>query len=417
MILAGAKDRLLPASVPFRFFTAACVFHILFWLHLFLGADDLPGYIGGPGMVLAAIHLATLGVLTMTAMGAAFQLLPVATRQPLLRIWPARLILWLTAPGILLLIHGMEGGVEVTLYLGGGAVTAGLLVFAFLTADNLRRAGSLPIMAMHGWLAMAALLGLLVLGLLLVTDFAYGFLADRQRLASAHMVLAIFGFMGLLAFGFSHVLIPMLALSRNLPARIGWLELALSAAAVTLAVIGFLTRSESLVTIATITGLAASAAYLWLMRVALRSRMRKRLGLPFLLIRISWGCLIVGLLAGLATLLGAGPPNGAALFGFLVLVGWLLTFLTGILQRIMPFLATMHAAGSGGKPPLLSELTAERPLQVHCVFHIAALILGAAGIVVTAPGLIRIGAVSGLVGALSFAVFAALVILRMNRVS
>ncbi|MCV0429382.1 MAG: hypothetical protein K5905_28375, partial [Roseibium sp.] len=89
--LGGAQDRLLPASIPFRFFLAACLFQVLAWAVLLLAADDLAGYRGGPGLVLAAIHLATLGVLAMTAIGASYQLLPVVTRRPLVRDWPARL--------------------------------------------------------------------------------------------------------------------------------------------------------------------------------------------------------------------------------------------------------------------------------------------------------------------------------------
>ena len=76
--LAGAKSRLLPASIPFRFFAAASVFHVALWAVLLAAGEHLPGFRGGPGPVLAALHLLTLGVLTTTAIGASVQLLPVA---------------------------------------------------------------------------------------------------------------------------------------------------------------------------------------------------------------------------------------------------------------------------------------------------------------------------------------------------
>jgi len=149
------------------------------------------------------------------------------------------------------------------------------------------------------------------------------------------------------------------------------------------------------------------------MRIAFRTRMRKRLGLSFVIIRTSWVFLILGLLTGLGVLLGVPIPNGTTLFGFLILVGWLLTFLMGILQRIMPFLASMHITGKDGKPPLLSELTAQMPLNIHAVCHLGALAFCAAGIVANAPALVSLGAASGLAGAISFAVFAALVVLKL----
>ena len=69
-VLAGAGSRLLPASVPFRFFGAAVAFHVVAWLAALAGADALPAFAGGLGWPLASLHAITLGVLAMTAIGA-----------------------------------------------------------------------------------------------------------------------------------------------------------------------------------------------------------------------------------------------------------------------------------------------------------------------------------------------------------
>lgn len=413
--LGSAKNRLLPASIPFRYFASAVGFQMLAWLVLIFASDELPGFTGGPGLLLATLHLLTLGVLVTTVMGASYQLLPVATRKPLLRKWPTKLSFWLFVPGTLVLAWGMVDTSTWALHAGGTGVGGGLLVFGLLTADNLRRARSaMPIVSAHGWGAVVALFGFVVLGLSLVVDFKTGFLVDRQIITASHMVLAVFGFMGLLAFGFSHVLIPMFVLSRTLPVRLGWAEFGLSLVAISLATIGVFTQNDLVVAMAIVVGLAASFAYLWLMRSAFRTSMRKRLGLSFIVIRTSWGLLILALLVGLVVSLGVPIPNGMTLFGFLLLVGWLLSFLTGILQRIMPFLASMHVVGKGGRPPLLSELTADRPLLIHAVCHFTAIALCSAGIVLDAPLIVKAGAVIGLVGAIAFAVFAGFVVRRIK---
>lgn len=417
--LGGAKSRLLPASIPFRYFSAAAVFHILAWGALLIAADGLAGFTGGPGMVLAAIHLLTLGVLVMTAMGAAFQLLPVATRRPLAR-GPTRFCFWLLAPGTLALTHGMASlgngaGAQHAMLAGGIAVTLSLGGFALVVGDNLRRAGDMPVAAAHGWAALLALAGFSVLGLALAADFATGFLSDHQAAALTHLVLAGFGFMGLLALGFSHVLIPMFALSRVLPARLGWSQFWLASTACAIGGVAAWIDSPFAIAVASLIGLAAATTYLWLMRAALRSGMRKRLGLSFLVIKFSWVMLVLCLLLGLAIALGAPIPNGGTLFGFLLLVGWLLTFLTGILQRIIPFLASMHTAGAGGKPVLLSDLTADLPLNIHAACHLAAIVLCSIGIVTEWTVLIQLGAMAGLAGALGFAAFAFLVLIRLKR--
>ncbi len=66
------------------------------------------------------------------------------------------------------------------------------------------------------------------------------------------------------------------------------------------------------------------------------------------------------------------PPT---LFGITLIGGWLLTFLLGILQRIVPFLASMHKPPGKGPPRTPSSLTDDRPLAVHFWCHLAALAL------------------------------------------
>src|ERR1700694_3339214 len=93
--IAGAASRLLAPSIPFRFFGAAVAYHLLAWIALFAGAQNVPRFAGGLGWPRAALLLVTLVVRAMTAIGASLQLLPVATRQSVRsKRWPA-VIWWL----------------------------------------------------------------------------------------------------------------------------------------------------------------------------------------------------------------------------------------------------------------------------------------------------------------------------------
>jgi hypothetical protein len=94
--------RLLPASIPFRFL-AALLFHLLGWTAMAASAPILASAEGGLGLPVAGLHLMTLGVLTVTAVGAGFQLLPVAIQADLPAVWPCRLISWLLLPGVAVL--------------------------------------------------------------------------------------------------------------------------------------------------------------------------------------------------------------------------------------------------------------------------------------------------------------------------
>jgi hypothetical protein len=406
--LAGAKSRLLPASIPFRFFAAASAFHIAMWAVLLAAGEHLSSFRGGPGPVLAALHLLTLGVLTTTAIGASVQLLPVATRRALVAVWPIKLVFWLTVPGTAAMVLGMLTAQMVVLIPSALATTLGLLLFAALLADNLRRARSLPVVAAYGWAALTSLLLLAALGLALAFDYEAGLLTDHPAVALAHMILGGFGFMGFLALGFSHVLVPMFALAAPPPRTPSLVGFGLALTGLVLGAAGALADGAFVLTGAALIGLGAAAVHLWLMRAVLARGMRKRLGLSFILIRAAWAMLPLNLLVGLAALYGLAGANGPTLFGLLLIGGWLLTFLLGVLQRILPFLASMHAPRSGGAaPPLLSELAASRALQIHAACHGGALLLLAMAIASDAAWLVRVGAGAGLLGALAFAWFTA----------
>jgi len=317
------------------------------------------------------------------------------------------------------LAYGMGVDGQITLETGAALVIGGLSIFAVLMVDNLRRAGNLPLVAAHGWAALGALVLLVVAAIYLIADFGAGFLPDHLALAHVHMVLAVFGFMGLLVAGFSQILVPMFALSGPPPARpVRW-QLGLAVVALAgfsaNALAGPYGWSRGVGLTAAVLGAMAAAIYITVMRQRLLAGMRKRLGVSFVLIRASWGFLGLGLVIGLLLLSGGTIPNGGALFGFVVLAGWLLTFLLGILQRIMPFLASMHITDRGGRPPLLSDIAPAWPLLGHAVCHFAALALVMTGIVFDWVQVIRLGAVVGAAGALGFCVFAGFVLLRLLR--
>jgi hypothetical protein len=412
--LGGAKSRLLPASIPFRFFAAATGFHIAMWLVLLAGAGEAAGFRGGLGVTLASVHLLTLGVLTTTAIGASVQLLPVATRRTLHAVWPIKLIFWLTVPGMVALIGGMFTAQTNVLIPAAVMTTAGLLLFCGLLADNLRRARSLPIVGAYGWAALVALVLMIALGVALAFNEKTGFLPDHGAAALAHLILGGYGFMGLLVLGFSHILVPMFALASAPEKRPSFASFAAASTALFLGTLGALIGSRNVLTAAALVGLAAAAVHLWLMYRVLKTGMRKRLGLSFVLVRAAWVMLPATLLVGLAALYGLAGKNGATLFGFLLLFGWLLTFLFAILQRIMPFLASMFVpTPASGGTAIVSELASAPSLKLHAVCHAAALAVLAVAIILDDAMAVRIGSAIGLLGAIAFAWFTADIIRRM----
>lgn len=411
--LAGAQSRLLPPSVPFQFFGAAILFLVGSWTLLFLDADVAVSFLGGPSMTLGAIHFLTLGVFALTAIGASCQLLPVVTRRPLVATWPVKAVFWSLVPGILLLTYAMTYG-EVPLLIAGGALSAAaLLGYVVLLGINLVGARGLGLVRAYAWGALLSLVAIAVLGVMLALNYRYGFVGRPMEVAAAHVVLAAYGFMGLLVLGFSQILIPMFALSKEPSRRLGTVALVAAAVAMGLAVAGVFAAADGLVIAGAAVGLGATAAHLVAMERSLAGRMRRRLGLSFVLVRCAWALMAVSILLGGLAASGWAGPRAATLFGFVLLYGWLLTFLVGILQRIMPFLGALHAARAGGRPPLVSQLTSAKALRVQAVAHLAALAAVGAGIAVEHVLLVRIGAGAGIVSAVALAWFGASVLMRI----
>ena len=404
--LGDARSRLLPASVPLRFFGAAALFHLLAWLTLALTAAQWLGFAGGLGWPLAALHLLTLGVFGMTALGAGAQLLPVATRQP---APPPRLlaaIWWVYTAGVGVLALGM--GLPQPTWLAVGAVAVGLsfALWGALILRHLIGARGMPGVVAHGWAAVAALALVLASALSLAGTWLGLPVPSREITLALHLAFAPYGFMGLLALGLSYILVPMFALSEAPPERWQLTSCGLAVAALLLAALAALGWSPGPLRIAALlAGALAVALHLWLMARALRTGMRRELGRSFRLVKIGWAGLAASLLLGLALVLELPLPRLSTWFGLCLIGVWLLSFLLGMLQRILPFLGAMHAAGTGRRAPTPSALTDDRMLAIHFACHVAALAGLALAVAADSWWLAAAAAAVGTAGALAFCLF------------
>jgi hypothetical protein len=403
-----SRSRLLPMSVPFRYFGAAAAFQVAAWAMLLAFSGELLDFRIGLGPLFAALHLVTLGVLAMSAIGATLQLLPVATRQPVRTLWAVKLLWWLLVPGIAL--FAWAGATYRPLAMGPAAmlVVLALAIYSVLLGKNLLAARGMRTVVAHGWAALGCLLALAATGLALVGRYEHGWAIDHLALRNAHVVLATFGFMGLLAMGLSSFLLPMLALAPPPPARRTY-------AALWLAMGGILLASFGLLLPGALTGLVAAVLHIDAMERSLRARLRPALGPSFMLVRASWACLLASLAVAILMETDWEPARAPLLFGLLLVPGWLLTFLLGVLQRIVPFLASVHASAAAGGTPLISALTPARLLGLHRGLHLAALVGLVAGAIAEETFLVRAGAAAGLAGALVFAVFFFFVVARVRH--
>lgn len=422
--LAGAGGRLLPASVPLRWFAAAAAFHLLAWIALALGAPTWRDWRGGLGWPLAALHGITLGTLVASAIGASLQLLPVATRQPVR--WPraGAWLWWIFVPGVAVLMLGMGLARPDWLAAGAAAVLAVLVAWGGLLGLNLRGARGMPGVVLHGWGAVAAL-GLLAFSAAALVALWLGWPSiDRDLARGLHLVAGVFGLMGLLVLGLSTILLPMFALAPVPDERLQLAGGGAAIAAIVLAAIAAFWPDHGGAAIALrllALGAAALALALHLraMRRVLSQAMRGDLGRAGRLFRLSWAAAALALVLALARLLVQARGGDGAVPGELFVLtsvgGWLLSFLFGVLQRMLPFLAAMHAARGRRRPPTPSSLTVDAPLGWHVAGHALALALLALAIVTRSPAALLAAAAAGGAGAAAFLVFVGVLGWRLRQ--
>lgn len=408
MFTSTARSRLLPMSLPFRHFGAAALFPLPAWLLVFYFPAELTSFGGGLGPLFAALHLLTLGTLAMAAMGASLQLLPVATRQPVRAVRAAKIAWWLCVPGVVVFASGAAMVTPAIVGMGAAMVVTAFLIYGVLLSKNLLGARGMPVIVRYGWAALGCLAALAFTGLALVARYEHGLALDYPAFRTAHLVLAAYGFMGLLAFGLSNFLLPMLSLAPTPTARMAYGVLGLAVTAIGFASLGWTLAGSIL-------GFAAALLHIVSLERSLRRRLRKPLGPGFALVRVSWACLLASLALAALMALGAVPDGAALLFGVLLVPGWLLSFLLGVLQRILPFLGSVHASTSERGTPLISALTPPRLLLVHAGLHLAALALLVAAAASGSAALARAAGAAGLGAAVLFAGFFFFVVFKVRH--
>jgi hypothetical protein len=409
--LGDARSRLLPLWWPARFFVAAAGMHVLAWVALALAGETWLQAPAAPGWPLAALHLLTLGVLVMSVIGASAQLLPVALRAGVPSTRRLAWIWWLLLPGVLVLVSGMAAVERLWLILGGTAVVVALGLWGMGALRSLRTAKDLPAVRRLLRIALASLLAALAAASALL--LAWAGVGTRLHAAwlELHRVAAPLGFMGLLVVGLSDVLLPMFVLSETPAAarqqQVGncmTAALVLALAAVVGRAFGLPAAAWGPSLVAATAGVALHLGSAWR---CLRDGARQPPGPWRLLLLSSWAGLCTGLGLSALSLLELAVPSAAprlgAAWGLALLGAWLLGIWGAMLQRVLPFLVSLH--GSGRRAPTPTGLTDLRLLWAHAAGHLAALAGLALALLLDRPGWVSPAAAVGALGAACFAAF------------
>lgn len=373
-----------PLSLPLRYFLTAPLFAALAAAFLAWQGEAALLSRWSP-LTLAITHLMVLGCLSMTMIGALLQMLPVVAgiEVPRTHVMGAVVHLCLCA-GTLALAAGFWQEspalfrIAMTLLLAGLTLFVGACTVA-MWQYHLPGAGAV-VAGIR--LSLAALVLTMILGGMLASVFAWPGMVriPLQRLTDLHAMWGMLGWVGLLVIGIAFQVVPMFMLTEPYPKYLTgayptWMFVLLAATSLSSDWSG----AGAALHMAFLALLAAGYALFGGVTLYLLARRKRPRADPATLF---WRTAMACLMAAPALWLwpGAAPSNSAPLaVGVLLIAGFALSAVSGMLYKIVPFLTWYHLqearAVSGRKPLNINQIIPERHAQWQYGAHVASLLL------------------------------------------
>jgi len=315
--------------------------------------------------VLALVHLATLGWLTMTIMGASLQLIPVITVSPL----RATRFLGFQYPvygsGVLVLLCGFWWMQPWLMAAGGSLVVLAVVHYTVILAASLLQAATRPLTVSFLAASVLSLCVVVSLGLTMALNLQFGFLgAAMQQVLLIHLILGILGWLSNTLIGVSYTLVRMFALAHGQSDRLGRRIFVFLNASIVVLAPGFIFTQSPLIMIGGAGLLAATWLFAYDFLRMMQARRRRVLDVTqyHSIAAVVYFSLLVP--AGIAAaFFGWQQPGVLAALGLAALVGWLGQSAVGYLYKIVPFLVWQSRYGpfvGRRKVPLMRELVHER---------------------------------------------------------
>ncbi|MBZ0106072.1 MAG: hypothetical protein K8H84_10630 [Sulfuricella denitrificans] len=397
-------DQAPPILVPLRFFLSAPLFSIAAALLLLWQGPDMLLSRWHPAL-LGATHMLTLGFLGLIMMGAIMQMLPVVAGTPVRHpLWAAGFIHTLGTAGIILLCSGLIMGSQTALRIALPLLGISLLAFATLIIFTLRLAQAQNMTARAMRLAALILAATAILGLALLSNHAYSWwLETRETFTNLHLSWGLLGWVGILVVGVAFQVVPMFQLTPAYPGFMTrWLAPALFLLLLALSLSTGVPALRLPLGIAVASGMALFAI------TTLRLQNQRKRKMPDVTMSFWRGGMFSLLLAIALWLTGqvfSLGENGKyeLLLGLLMIVGFAMSLVNGMLYKIVPFLVWFHLQSrrKPGDPvapnvrQILPEIRTRRQMWLHFAafaalvaavlqptvfFYPAALLFGASGL-------------------------------------
>ncbi|MGG3791100.1 hypothetical protein ABEV41_07980 [Geobacillus thermodenitrificans] len=365
--------------LPFSFIIFAVLALAVSQLVLLAAVPALSGGAFRLPLVWSAAHLALLGFALMAAMGAMYQLVPVAFLTP---IWSERLGFWqfaVTAVGIVTLTASLAF-MPNQAFFPGLLLFFGIVLFVWQMAMTLKQQGNKTVMTLFVATSLLFLLLTAAAGALLTFHFFAATGANSHEMVfGLHVLFGLCGWFTLLIMGFSYKMAPMFSLAHGFSMQPARYVYALYTSGIAVALIGLFLPGRALLTIGAALLTAGFALFAWHVYTILQKRMKKVLDRPF---QFSLFAIAIGLGLHVAALVAVVVGSGRLLgiIVYLFIFGWIIFSIVGYLFKIVPFLWWTHRYSEKvgqENVPTLKQMMNERSITIQCLLFTVALVLAA----------------------------------------
>ncbi len=384
---------------------AAAVAFVVAALTLPWFAGELAGHYYQPSVV-ALTHTITLGWITLTIMGAGYQIMPIVLEHP---IWSERLGRWqflILVPGIVGMVAHLYIGQRSGMLWAAGMVVVGAGLYLVNVGATLRR--------LERWSFTARLMILAFVGLGLTVGFGIVLGVDRVRnflpgellpTLHAHFHLALLGWVMPMVFGVAARVYPIFLLADEPGGWPGSLQLWGISFGVPALVLGLLSAPALIAPGAAALAAAAAGHATWVTGMV-RSRKRPALdwGLRFVLSGTVFMLAAAAMGLGFAIDVIDGP-RWALAYAVLALGGWVSLTIVGMMLKIVPFLVwyRVYAPLVGRTPvPTLAQLSSPAAEGLAYACLTGGTLTLAAAVAIGEPAWIRGAGALLALGALAF---------------
>lgn len=337
-MLAQSTGNETNIKLPISFITFSLIALVLSQILLLVNGQMLVNGSFRIPAIWSAAHLLILGWALMVAMGAMYQLVPVAF---LTKIWNEKfgfIQFFVTAIGIASFSWMLYVSPQNAL-LPGILMLLGILMFLFQMFMTLRKQAKPNILTAFVGSALVCLLLTIFLGITLIYSLQTGFGAEYyQAIFKSHLLMGVTGWFTLLIFGFSYKMAPMFSLSHGFPMVQARYVYGLYISGLVITLLSFFTSNDLLLKAGFFLLLAGFSIFSWHISIIIKKRLKKKLDKPF-----SFSIVAIGLgnIIHLAAFIALWSEQFSKLIGpfvYLYLMLWIVLSITGYLYKIVPFL-------------------------------------------------------------------------------